>query len=187
LTRVYQFAVQEGFEWVLPVNDEDLNLFRGFDGTSKGESWTPVRVELLRKDEDGQQLAESDFPWLGAYAPVLRQRAIDALGELFAADGELLPLLCDSANLSVFNSLKVLDALDIERSEIVFFPDSDRIMQIRRYVFISARLRGVTMFKVPQLLSHSVYLTEATVKAVNRSKLTGVGFRLLWDETATGE
>jgi hypothetical protein len=183
--KVYQFAVQDGYEWVLALNDQDYEILRGFDGTPKRDTWTPFGVRLLRKDEDGQVLAESDFPWLGAHAPVLRRKAVDAVGELFSANGELLPLLCDSAELYVFNVLNVVDALDLERSELAFFPNSNRIMRVKRHAFSAERLRGLKIFKVPQLLRHSVYVTEDVVETVRAADLTGVGFRLLWEETAT--
>ena len=183
MTRVYQFAVQDGFEWAMPVDEEDFAVFRGFDGTRRRQAWTPIRMRLFHQDEEGRILVESDFPWLGAYAPVMRDTAIDALGALFSPQGELLPLSCEEANLHVFHALTVVDALDLERSDLVLYPNSDQIMQIKKYAFIAERIRGLTLFKVPRLLSHSLYITEEVVKAVNRSGLRGVGFRLLWDET----
>jgi hypothetical protein len=186
VTRVYQFAVQDGFEWVLPVNEDDYKIFRKFDGTVRKDLWTPTRVRLLREDEEERHLAESDVPWLGAYAPVFRPRAVATIGGLFTEFGELLPLSCDNADLRVFNVLNVIDALDLKRSDLEFYPNSSRVMRITRYVFISELVKGLTIFKVPKLLSHSVYLTGEVVQAVQAAGLTGVGFRLLWDETAPG-
>jgi hypothetical protein len=84
------------------------------------------------------------------------------------------------------NALCVIDALDLKRSDLAFYPNSSQIMRINRYAFVSERLKELTIFKVPQLLSHSVYLTGEVVQAVQAAGLKGVGFRLLWDETAPG-
>jgi hypothetical protein len=181
VTRVYQFAVQDGFEWVLPYE-----IFRKFDGTPRRNVWTPIRVRLLHEDEDKHPLAESDIPWLGAYAPVLRSHALEAVGNLLAEFGELLPLSSVEAELHVFNALRVVDALDLQRSDVDFFPNSNRIMRIARYAFVGDLVRQSAVFKVPQLLSHSVYLSGEAVRAIQAAHLKGVGFRLLWDDSEPG-
>lgn len=186
VTRVYKFTVQDGFEWVLPLEEDDYEIFRRLDGTPRRDSWIPIPVQLLHHDEAGRSLAESDMPWLGAYAPVLRPRSVSAIGELFSRFGEFLPLQCDEAGLQVFNTLRVIDALDMERSNLTFYPNSARIMQIKRYAFIGDVVEGVMLFKVPQLMSHAVYLTGEVVRAVQEARLNGVGFRLLWDDAARG-
>jgi hypothetical protein len=94
-------------------------------------------------------------------------------------------LSCESADLQVFNVLSVIDALDLDRSELARLPNSNQIIKVRTHVFVAERIRNAKIFKVPQLLKQSVYVTEEIVEAVTRSGLKGVGFRLLWEETAT--
>jgi hypothetical protein len=55
---IYEFEAQEGYEWVVPVNPADFELFRSLDGHSKAANWRPVKVKLLREDE-GRPLMES--------------------------------------------------------------------------------------------------------------------------------
>ncbi len=64
--KVYRFSVQ--YEWVGAHNHADSEVFRGFDGTSRSAGWSPVPVKLVKQDEQGGPLAESDFPWLGEHA-----------------------------------------------------------------------------------------------------------------------
>lgn len=45
--EIYRPAVPEGFEWVLPVDDDDFETFQGFDGTRLGSSWKPIHVKVL--------------------------------------------------------------------------------------------------------------------------------------------
>jgi len=179
--RVYQFAVQPGYEWVVPVERRDFEILGALDGSSKGDAWTPPRVEILRTDESGKRLAESDFPWLGSHAPVFRQKALDAVGHLFLPEGEFLPLACDSADLQVLNVLRVIDALDLERSELGRLPNN-QIIRVKRHVFVSEHIQGARVFKIPQLPLQAVYVTGEIAKAIERSGLRGVGFRQVWEE-----
>lgn len=59
--RIYQPKVVEGFQWVLPVNDDDFETFPSFDGSPRASTWTPVGMQLLSADEE-RTLAKSDFP-----------------------------------------------------------------------------------------------------------------------------
>src|SRR2546426_4216032 len=96
-------------------------------------------------------------------------------GTRFSAgkDGELLPLARDEATLVVFNVTTVLDALDVDRSALVTFPSTGRIMKVKSYVFRPERLRAVNAFKVPQLLRGSAFFTDEVVVAVEGACLPG--------------
>jgi hypothetical protein len=124
---------------------------------------------------------------LGKHAPVLKDPASRALSPALLTDGELLPLACDDAQLVVFNVTTVLDALDLDQSDVVRFPSSGRIMKVRSHAFRSIP-GDVRAFKVPELLSGgTVFVTEEVVAAAAGASLRGVGFELLWEDTATGD
>jgi hypothetical protein len=181
--RVYQFAFQPGFELVVPADTQATEILGTLDGTPKGEGWTAPRVELLTVDQDGRPLAESAFPWLGSHAPVLRRSALDSTRRLMEPHGEYLPMLCESTDLTVFNVLNVLDALDTDRSDVGRLSDN-RIIRIKRHVFIPERVRGAGIFKIPQLPLQAVYLTDDVADAIARLGLRGVALGLLWEKPA---
>ena len=182
--RIYEFEVQEGYEWVVPLDEEDFDVFRSFDGSVRAEVWRPIPMRLITEDEQGRSLRSSDVPWLGEHAPVLRQEASVSLAAALANDGEVLPLLCDQASLVVFNTTTVLDALDLDRSAVIRFPSTGRIMKVTSHVFRPERLQGVRAFKVPELLRGSVFVTDEVVSAAEAARLDGVGFRLVWEASA---
>ena len=146
--EIYRPAVPEGFEWVLPVDDDDFETFQGFDGTRRGPSWKPIPVKVLRVDDQGEPSRPADLPWLGRHVLILTPRATHVLGERLQEFGELLPLSCVDAELFVYNPLHVIDALDEDRSEVVRFT-SGRVMKINRHVFRPEVLAGVPIFKSP--------------------------------------
>ena len=73
--KVYEFAVQEGYEWVAPMDESQFELFRDLAGSSRSAGWSPVPMRLIQEDEQGRELPYPDIPWLGKHAPVLRDPA----------------------------------------------------------------------------------------------------------------
>lgn len=175
---IYEPLVSEGYEWVNCYDDADYEVFLALDGSPQAERWRPIKVQRVRAD-DRQDFKPSDFPWLGAHALVMRKRAVEALREVLEAHGEVLPLVTeDAVELSVFNA-RVVDALDEERSNIMRFPGTNRIMRIVKVAFIESALRGVDVFRLPHRAS-STYVSQRFVDRVNESGLLGLEFKKVW-------
>lgn len=139
-------------------------------------------MRLVNRVDGGMTLLrDADMPWLGHHVLVLRRHAVDAIGDILRAWGELLPLACDDAELWVFHATSVVDALDMERSDLVMVPGSDSIMTIRTHVFRSEALRAAGIFKIPQMLRGSIYFREDTAAAVTAAGLTGLALRPVWE------
>lgn len=63
--RVFVPAVQQGNEWVSPVDEvSGFDRLRIEDCASVVDRWVPERVRIIREDE-GFRLAVADVPWLG--------------------------------------------------------------------------------------------------------------------------
>jgi hypothetical protein len=173
--RVYEPGVRPGFEWVLPVHDTDHEYLWSLDGTPRQATWRPVPVARLTADEHGNPRAEADLPWLGGHVLVLRPSAVAALGPLLERHGELLPLDCPDADLWLFNTMTVVDALDEERSELVRFDDG-AILAVERYEF-----RAVApIFKVPQLLRGPLFVSDEFASVLTAAGLTGLELTEVW-------
>ncbi|TPJ62173.1 DUF1629 domain-containing protein [Mesorhizobium sp. B2-7-1] len=171
MTTIHQFAVSEGQEWVLPVDDETYEVFFGLDGRSL-DGWQPP---VMRRVEEGERLY-SDFPWLGEHAPLLRQAAVDALAATLAPYGELVALRGEKVWL--LNVTKVIDALDEANSRIVRFDDGD-ILAIERYAFDAAKIGTAEVFKLP-MRGSPVFVNEVFVERVRNAGLRNVSFEPVW-------
>jgi len=53
--------VTEEYEWVMPVDKADHEVFRRLDGGSKLGNWKPIRMELIKPDS-GKTYKQADFP-----------------------------------------------------------------------------------------------------------------------------
>lgn len=168
---VYTFEVVEGQEWIFPADEDRFEMFYALDGRGISD-WDPPVMEIDRDEK-----TYSDFPWLGEHAPFLRKPAVDALGPILLKHGQLLPVR--GPDVWLFNATTVLEALDSERSRIVYFDDGS-ILAIERHVFDESRIGTAEVFKLPMRAS-SVYVTDHFVKRVRHAGLRGVSFKALWN------
>jgi hypothetical protein len=111
---------------------------------------------------------------------IFRQEAIRALGPLLTSNGELLPLRCSDAELSIFNPTRVLDALDEERSEVrrVAGP----IIAIKRHAFKTEVIEGVDVFKITSMRASPIFVSGSFVRAWRAAGLRQLNFRLVWPD-----
>jgi hypothetical protein len=178
MKRIYEPALRSGWEWALPVNeDENVTMVETF-GNPFGATWKPVRMKLLKQDERGRPWKEADMPWLGEHLLVLKPRATSALRELCLEAGELLPLTCHEAALVAWNVTTVVDALDEEKSKLVRFPGG-RVMSIKQHHFRPEIVEGLTAFRIPQART-SIFVGPAFVDRVREAELTGTRFKEVW-------
>jgi hypothetical protein len=180
-STVYRLqADSDRFQNLVPMDDnERAKLEDRFDGTWIGNSWVPVRVRVLR-GPNNEGLPAGDFPSLGGVVPVFSLRAIDGLRDLLEPCGELLPLEIIAGDYVAFNTTAVLDALDSERSSIVRFRSSGRVMDIERYAFKPEALGTASIFKLPETRWSRTYVDQAFVDRVEGLRLTGFDFRRVW-------
>lgn len=88
---------------------------------------------MLREDE-GSKLHRVDLPWVGSHALAFRDTARPVARELLAPAGEFLDLdqVEESEAVWLFNLCRVIDALDEDRSDLVRFASTGRVMKVNR-------------------------------------------------------
>lgn len=177
---VYVPIGSEGFELCHPVVDGDFERANiEISGAPIGDVWRPIRVELIKK-EHGKPLLESDSPWLGSHAMIFREASVlPILGLLLAEFGEILPLNCPSERLVIYNPTRKIDALDEKASSIVRFSDG-KAMMVTKYVFFSERVKGIDIFKIPDLRVSPTFLSHRFVDFWTSSGLRGLEFNQVW-------
>jgi hypothetical protein len=113
----------------------------------------------------------NDYPGLN-HMPAFSPRAVDALRDFLEPNGELLPFKTPLGEYSAYNLLTTVDALNVRRSKI------DRL-EIWQYEFHPNRLRGLTIFCIPQRRG-DVYVTEEFVRRASSYGLEGMHFQRVW-------
>ncbi len=54
MKRIYQPAVNEGWEWALPTKESENRMIVDTFGQPLERNWTPIRMKLLTHDECGR-------------------------------------------------------------------------------------------------------------------------------------
>jgi len=110
----------------------------------------------------------------------MRMRAIAALSDILRDNGELLPLATDDGTeLYVFNCLRIIDALELERSDVKFVPGTQRIAIVSRYSFRTEQIQDLEVFRLPFRTSPT-FVGERFVDLVTRHDLKGIEFERVW-------
>ena len=73
----------------------------------------------------------------------------------------------------------IVDALDTERSDISFFPSTEKIKRINKYYFEADRLRNIDLFIIPNCLT-PVMCTDRVYDCCKQNKLTGISFKMIF-------
>lgn len=182
LLAIYTPLGADGYELCHPTNPDDFERINSeVNGVSRRSKWDPIHMDILREDE-GKQLIASDSPWLGSHALIFRRSAISKLESELLTYGELLSLACTSADISLYNPTRVLDALDESASSVLRFPHG-RIMMVQQYAFKEDAVRNIHIFKISNLRVSPTFLSQAFVDLWNASGLTGLEFQKVWSSS----
>lgn len=178
---IYDPLVTEDYEWINLVDRDEYETFRNLDGTSVSKTWKPIIIKLVGGNNRFKP-HHSDFPWLGGVL-IIRQKVVDVMEEIFLKYGELLPVISeDGETLYAFNC-HILDALDVEKSEIKLIPGTNRIMCVKKYVFKEDVIKGKHMFRITSLRSSSTFVNSDFVAEYKKHGLVGLDFRACYRES----
>lgn len=156
------------------VSGFDLDLVLSFRGEAKKDNWTSPKFVRINN------LPFGNTTGLLSYTPFFDDEAVKELDCFLEGNAELLPLNCPEGNFYVVNVTKVLDCLNLERSEYKSFSDG-RIMRMIKYVFYEGIVRDIDVFKVKGLEGRDVFVSDKFKNKVEESQLTGFKFTLVWD------
>jgi hypothetical protein len=176
---VYTPLPMNGYELCHPITDEDFETINTLvNGELRSNNWDSIEMRVIHEDE-GQILMESDSPWLGSHALIFKQVAVEKMGAFLMEHGELLPIKCSEPGMYIFNSTKILDALDEAKSSLLRFKN-ERIMHVKKYEFRFDIIKNIHVFKIPGLRVSPTFVDEYFVNMWNSLGLTGLEFKEVW-------
>jgi hypothetical protein len=163
------------FQSLLPPDDARFfETLSSFDGTPVGTSaWQPFEFQY---DQGSSELALGDFPSAFQHIPIFSQRAAKVLHATLNASGELLSVKCEGDEYVALNVTVLVDALDMESSDIVRF-DSGKILDVKAYVLDGSRLTSAEIFKLPDSPLMDVFVSDEFIRKVEMASLTGFLFK----------
>lgn len=112
--------------------------------------WQPRRLAVLWPELNMNPRGKfpNDFP-ASTGLPMFSERAVEALRDLLEPSGELLPVSTDKGTIYVFNITTVVEALDMDRSELSWTAsDAEWASNIEVFEFDRSRLTDAPIFRL---------------------------------------
>jgi hypothetical protein len=160
------------------IEDIDGSKFiRSFDGTSKKENWESPQIEFFEEDKNKDV---SDFPHLLSGFFVVSNRIAQSFIYSFGTSIEVLPIN-SIPNFSLVHIRDICECVDYNKSQIKYFPDSNKILRIKKFEFIEEEVRNKKIFKDSSFPVTDVYVTDEGKKIIESWNAKGIKFIELWD------
>ena len=176
--RIYKLGFDSNnYENFLIDKRGDQDFMHMFDGTPLLSDWMP---QILLRNDGRRPLPDgSDASLL----PIFSKKALDCLLPLIKEDVEILPFEFEKGTMYGVNVLSVINALNREKADIVLFPNSQRILDIKKFAFYDEAVRGRNIFKISDKKYGYVFVSEAVYKAIEENGLEGFDLRLVYESS----
>jgi len=157
------------------VNEQDFDvLIEHFDGRPMVSEWTPIRLKIREKIEEG------DMQPLFGGIPVFSRRAVIILKEFLDGNVELLKLDYDESEYFAVNVLRIIDCIDYQKAVVEKFDDGS-IMRFEKYAFRIEEVQDKHIFKNVTEKKGFALVSDAFRDRVIQNNLKGFLFTELWD------
>lgn len=177
---MYRIKSNPHSEFISYLDRQNTKLIPRFNGKPIGDRWIknlPVRL-AWSEDNDGSELG-SHFPFLlddGILA--CSGKAWDCLKLLIGEHVEALELDCQDGQFFALNVLTIKECLNYEESQLTYWADGyGGIQSVQRLVFRSGCSDNAPIFKIPEFIMLSIYVSEAFKAVVEANNLKGMIFR----------
>ena len=168
-------GAEEEDKWLSP-----RDRFNLFDGTPRNGKYPVPQGIRNRVGKEKRSNVLPDFTHIGLTPiPTFSERAVHALGDMLSRYGELAPIKMNEAmQYYGFNPTRIVDVVDEEKSTIAYFSDGG-LMDIDHYVLRPDVKELPPIFRIPQLVANTTYVSDEFIARVNECKLTGFRFQPL--------
>lgn len=175
-------------------DEEDIALqgnvaaFRSTPGgkrIDKGLVVTQLAPKWKRLTVTGKLPSGFDFTMINCLDPIFSSRAALALEDQLRSNGELLPVSCGTEELWYFNTLRVADILDRDKSGITWLKHGITAIEIDPYVFHESLVSDLSIFRIPEQPAR-VFITHKFLNYSIENRITGIEARLLWPTNGSG-
>ena len=147
----------------------NVDLVTSFDGRKLSDNWKPLPVKFLYRSRK-----KGDCPSL-QIVPLFSAKAIKVLREIMGENVEYLEVTGEASKFTIVNVIKLVDALDREKSVLEYFDDG-RIFNYTKIVLDSRKLSTENIFKLIEFPRTDIIVSDKFKDAVEKAGLKGFAF-----------
>ena len=159
-----------GFGAFKPQVSDITPFVRSFDGQSHIADWKVLEVIAVEPENQG----DLSSLWRDNI-PVFSAHALSILAPLIEGQAEILPLEADTGEFFAINCTVVLDCIDFNQSEVVYYK-SGPIRKIKNLVLEPNCIDGLNIFRFKRYLTSAVFVSDEFKKTVDQHGLLGCDF-----------
>lgn len=148
-----------------------------FEGTSVKDRKFALIVPSEYEDEVNKPFGDVFSVEVSSF--ILNEYAFNILNPYLKGHTQIFKIKNQDSLFYVINVTDVIDCLDYDKSEIKRFPSSGRVMKVTKYSFIKSKLNNAIIFKLPEFVKTTCYVTEEFKKIVEENKINGFKFEEL--------
>lgn len=168
----------DNYDYLVLENESDWEMINDtyeFNGKRISGIWNPIEVVAYVDTKIGDSL------YLFPGGPIFSERAVEVLKEFLEDRAEILPIKYNKGSFYVINITNVIQAVDIDKSKVVRFPSSGRIMKFESIAFFKEKLDNQPIFKISELPRTQVFVSDSFRESVINNNLTGFKFTEVWE------
>lgn len=163
--RTYETLPKEGYKSYM------------FEGTSVKDRKFALIVPSEYKDEVNKPIGDVFSVEVSSF--ILNEYAFHILSPYLKGHTQIFKIKNQESLFYVINVTDIIDCLDYDKSEIKRFPSSGRVMRVTKYSFIKSKLKNAIIFKLPEFVKTTCYVTEEFKKVVEENHIKGFKFEEL--------
>lgn len=154
---------------------EEFDLSWNWTPRRLASNWPEIRVKMCGK-------LPNDFPTFSTGIPMFSERAVEALRDLLEPSGELLPVITDKGLIYVLNITTVVEALDMDRSELSWTAtDADWASNVWVFEFDPDRLTNAPIFRLRECPNWWC-VSDVVLNRALAAGLKGMAFYKIWPD-----
>lgn len=151
-----------------------------FDGVPV-ENWTDVELYPSKhRTETGKPIGDV-YP-VTAGTAIINEKTFKVLEPHITDCVQILSATIKSKKVYVLNFTTVIDCLDRDASKVIFFSNSDRIMEIEEFAFHKELLTNAFAFKIPEEIQSPPFVTEEFKELIEKNNIKGFKFVPVWKD-----
>lgn len=142
-------------------------------------NWVQKEVSFF-DDKGGKK--KGDFFYMTYGIHVVNDKASSVFREFIRNENaELLPIVVDDERLYILNTLRFIDCIDLDKSLVGYYRDSNRILSIDKYCFKPEMVINEDIFKSTLQPFGRIFISDRLKLKLEQSGIQGVKFDEIWD------
>ncbi|WP_397376181.1 imm11 family protein [Paenibacillus sp. sptzw28] len=178
--KIWELSTQDKVQITLKHYEEQY--YKYFDSQFMGQpvsTWG--EIEMMVYKGGGKYC---DAPYFVSGKPIFSGKTVETLGDLIRDSAEILPLVHEPFAVYAINVLNVINCIDYSRAEPKKL-SSGTLIGFNRFAFHEQLLTGKHIFKIPEMLSTKIFVSDQFKAKVEEHKLTGFAFYEVWNSVAS--